>query len=235
MPTRKKEAFPLIRVDSLGILLGLFFLLHSISFAVPPEASKSSLERWILKPQSRLYLEGSSTLHLFSSTATKMGLLSNLTVPHNQKAIGDIAQLFNKDQLDKFELTIPVKSLKSGKKGLDKNLYEALRADSSPQIVFRLIDYQVEPSSIAQAVFQIKAKGQLFVAGKENAIDLDVAISTSAQGLRVSGSKALLMTDFDVKPPTMMLGALKTDNKVVIRFDLLLGLEQVNEEKKGVR
>jgi hypothetical protein len=35
------------------------------------------------------------------------------------------------------------------------------------------------------------------------------------------------MTDFGVKPPTALLGTLKTDNKVVVKFELVVGPETI--------
>jgi hypothetical protein len=38
----------------------------------------------------------------------------------------------------------------------------------------------------------------------------------------VMGTLDLLMTDFGIEPPTAMMGVLKTDPKVTIRFETLL-------------
>ena len=34
------------------------------------------------------------------------------------------------------------------------------------------------------------------------------------------------MTDFGVKPPTMMMGTIKTSDRIVVKFHLVLGLDE---------
>ena len=40
--------------------------------------------------------------------------------------------------------------------------------------------------------------------------------------LRVSGTQKVEMSDFGLKPPTLMMGTLKVGNEVTVGFDLLL-------------
>jgi hypothetical protein len=42
--------------------------------------------------------------------------------------------------------------------------------------------------------------------------------------LQVRGTRELLMTEFGIKPPTMFMGMLKTDDKVTIKFEVQLAL-----------
>ena len=42
--------------------------------------------------------------------------------------------------------------------------------------------------------------------------------------LVVNGELALLMTDYGIKPPTAMIGMLKTDPKVTVTFETVLSV-----------
>ena len=44
----------------------------------------------------------------------------------------------------------------------------------------------------------------------------------AAGALRVTGKYALLMTDWNVQPPKLMMGALKVDPTITVNFDLQL-------------
>jgi polyisoprenoid-binding protein YceI len=201
-------------------------------------ASEKSHFQFALEPESRLWLEGDSTLHTYASTATKMELVSEFTVSTVSSAQSNVALMLKDGQLKTFELTIDAKGLKSGKESLDKNMYNSLKADTHPAIIFRLAQYEIAKSTVDQKSISITVKGHLIVAGKEKEIDLSVEALPTAQGIQVLGAKELLMTDFGIKPPTAIFGALKTDNKVVIRFDLLLRQESLtkqNAAKKEVR
>jgi hypothetical protein len=52
---------------------------------------------------------------------------------------------------------------------------------------------------------------------------LEAGLSWKEGRLLLDGERALLMTDFQVKPPRLMLGALRTDDRVVVKFHLEIG------------
>ena len=49
-----------------------------------------------------------------------------------------------------------------------------------------------------------------------------VRASECPEGIVLEGSKALLMSSYGIKPPSMFLGTLKTNDQVVIDFRLVL-------------
>jgi hypothetical protein len=166
----------------------------------------------------RLWLEGDSTLHPFASTATSVNI--------SGEAAGPLPESIGKGGVAKLEVSIPVKGLKSGEPRLDRNLYAALTAEKFPQITFRLSHYAVLPSSSSDQSQTVHADGALSIAGTEKPVTLEALVSPSAGAMRVRGRKELLMTDFGVKPPKLFLGALKVRDRVVVFFDLTLGLEK---------
>jgi len=170
-----------------------------------------AVSRLALLPESTLSLKGDSTLHPYTSTATVVQVEGEFT------PAGTLAQAVASGQMMKFEVTIPVKGLKSGESGLDKRLYKALNSDRFPDIHFSLSKYAVVPSPSA-----IKADGVLSIAGKEKPVELNAALSFSGNRMEIQGNYKLLMTDYGIKPPTLMLGAIKVGAPVTIYFDLFL-------------
>ena len=82
----------------------------------------------------------------------------------------------------------------------------------------------------------ITRPGALTIAGAEKSVNLDVtATRLSDGGIRADGELPLLMTDFGVKPPTAMLGTLRTSNKVTVKFSLLVGPETIAAAVAGVQ
>ena len=67
------------------------------------------------------------------------------------------------------------------------------------------------------------ALGWLTIAGVEKELTLDLKVERQGSALSVTGVTDLLMTDFGITPPKAMLGMLKTNPKVRIQIDLLLG------------
>lgn len=176
-----------------------------------------------LQKQSRLWLEGKSTVHAFHSEATRIELTlardSALAEPANAEAF---ERMVRAGDVRGLALSIPVDAMHSGKDGLDKNMRKALKADANPTIRFRLARYRAETMADSMA---IEAQGALTVAGVEQTIDLHAVARPAAEGLVLTGSVPLRMTQFGIKPPTMMLGTLRTDDQVVIHYRLVLAVQ----------
>jgi polyisoprenoid-binding protein YceI len=65
--------------------------------------------------------------------------------------------------------------------------------------------------------------GLLTIAGKEKEIDISGTGTVDGNGtVRMKGSKQFKMSDFGVKPPSLMLGTMKVGDMVTVSFDLVL-------------
>jgi len=106
-----------------------------------------------------------------------------------------------------FTLTVPIAELKSGKGGLDKNMRKLLKED----VVFTLT--KAEPPLY---------HGRLKIAGVTQDATLRPAVTKTGSTYAVTGRHELKMSDFGIKPPIMMMGAIKTDDKVTVYYDVKL-------------
>lgn len=164
---------------------------------------------------SLIRLEGKSTIHPWRSESKEFSLDMDIAPGTPQTlAAGIEAQ-----SAGRMTVKIPVKSLKSEHGGLDKNLRKALDAEKNPDIVFVMRSYKLAKE---EGAAKVVATGDLTVAGKTKEETLTGALKLENGRAVVDGEQPLLMTDFGVKPPTMMMGAVKTDDKVVIKFHLEL-------------
>lgn len=213
---------------ALAILTAL--LVSQTAIAAVPAAKaiprEDTVLRLVLRPDSRIWLEGDSTLHPYRSSAGEIQLAAVIarTETSNPGRNGILARLVEPEGLKSLELTVPVLSLKSGKKRLDKNMYKSLKAKTSPQIAFSLLSYEVQTSSLADRA-EIRASGRLSIAGVVRVLKIEGQAHFTGDTVRFTGRKALKMSDFGIKPPVMFFGALKTDDQVVVFFDLKLGLK----------
>lgn len=123
------------------------------------------------------------------------------------------------DGLNGFGFSFPVHSLKSGKSGMDSKAYEAMKAKTGGNIVFAASSSTVTPGSDGQ--FSVKSNGSLTIAGVTKPVVLMAACVVKTDGsISCTGTDKLLMSDFQIKPPTYMLGALKTGNALTIDFTM---------------
>ena len=190
-------------------------------------AARAQSVRLAVGAESKIWIEGGSNLHDWSCKATSFvatidvdsGFLKGATITSSS--------------LKTVLVTVPVRNLKCGHGGMDNNLYKALKADDTPDVNYLLKTLDVVPAA-ANDSFTVKAVGALKIAGTEKEVTMDVAVTRGSDGtVRVNGALPLLMTDFGVKPPTAMFGTLRTDNKVTVKFALVVGPQPLTAAVAG--
>jgi polyisoprenoid-binding protein YceI len=158
-------------------------------------------------------LDGSSNIHAFTASTTAVRV-TNIEIGTPS---GDLLDyVLQPGGLKAFDVEIAAASLSSPKEGIDKNMHKALKVKEHPAIRFSL--RALEP--IGEGY---RAIGMLAIAGVEKEIVLDLQVQRKGAALSVTGGTDLLMTDFGIAPPKAMLGMLRTNPKVRIRLELILG------------
>ncbi len=164
---------------------------------------------------SRVRLEGDSTLHPYWSQTSSFTAV--LTIDAGAATLPAVAAAVAAGKPATMTVTIPVTNLKSEHAGLDKNLRKALSADKHPDIVYAMEGYVAAPSMGGQS---LAVKGALSIAGTSAPAVLRATATVSGNVYLIEGEQTLLMTDYGVKPPVMMLGAVKTANEITVKYRL---------------
>lgn len=176
-----------------------------------------------LGPGSRLWLEGTSTVHDFQSGTKDVTVrLRRDAAAASPRDANGLDALIRGAQIRGVDVELPVLSLKSDKSGLDKNLWKALKAEQHPSIRFQLATYALAPAAGPSDTLRIRGVGTLEVAGVARPDTLEARAYRNAQGVWLEGSEPLLMSDFGIRPPTMMMGTLRVKDRVVVHYRLLL-------------
>jgi polyisoprenoid-binding protein YceI len=157
-----------------------------------------------LGKESRVWLEGTSTVRSYKCTATKLDV-AVVAETEEQPA----------DMVKSASLTVPVAQLDCGNKTMNEHMRKALKAEANPQISWKMTSYEVQGANVV-------INGKLTIAGKENAIELRGTGSADNGTIRFKGSKQFKMTEYGVKPPSLMLGTMKVGDPVTVSFDLVL-------------
>ena len=137
---------------------------------------------------------------------------------------GSVDVVFTLDAADKLtaipelQFSVPAEALKSGTGGLDKNAYKALNTGKHKNITFSLVSAVVTPS--ATNVYQVKVTGDLTISGTTKRTDLagTAKYNPNDKSFVVYGSKKFGMREFNVTPPTVMMGTIKTGNEITVSF-----------------
>jgi polyisoprenoid-binding protein YceI len=168
----------------------------SAQMALPGKLSLSSA--------SKVWFDGTSNVKSFSCAAKKLDLDIKSDDDASPAKIVKAASL-----------VIPVAQIdcKNGK--MNEHMRDALKAEKNPTILWKLSSYRVEGTSVVMA-------GTLTIAGKENPIELRGVGGLDNGTITVKGTKVLKMTEFGVKPPSLMFGTMKVADPVTVSFEIVL-------------
>lgn len=182
--------------------LSLFLLLGGSAFA-----QDISQDISIDRDKSRLWIEGSSNVNQFSCRAEHYN--TSITQPRTL------------DEQLGVEVDIAVSGFECGKRRMNRDLNEALKSEDFPTISF---DYKETRSmsyddSIDQYVLTVV--GYLTVAGHRKEIEFPMKATALEDGtLQATGETELRMTDYNVEPPTALLGLVRVEDRLTVHFEL---------------
>ena len=162
--------------------------------------AQSSFE---IASNSSMSILGTSNLHDWESDVCK--LIGNASIYLIDHQIENIENL---------SFTIPVESIESGNYIMNGKTYVALKHKEHPNIKYQLTQFEIENGKV------IKSKGLLTVAGVTKELDFPVKCAVTNKDVNVTGAITFKMTDFNVSPPTALLGTLKTGDEVTISFSI---------------
>jgi polyisoprenoid-binding protein YceI len=183
--------------------------LTGAAFAAPAPSVPQTLAVKSLE----LSLQGDSTLHKWEAKAAQVSLTASL-----RPGKGTLLERLKDGGLDSLALAVVVESLHSPEgKSMDKNMHKALHATEHPEIRFGLIAYKVEAG-------KLKVNGNLEINGGVQKVELGGELSEKDGKAVVSGSYDLLMSSFGIPPPVMMMGTIRTKDKVTVRYNFELSL-----------
>lgn len=120
-------------------------------------------------------------------------------------------------KINQLEFLVKAESLKSGKSGMDKNTYKALKTDSNQDITYKLNKVN-NIDCITSGSCKVTTSGSLSIAGTTKPVDITFDAKVTGDKVTLTGSKSLKMTEFKVDPPTAMFGTITTGDQVTIKF-----------------
>lgn len=155
---------------------------------------------------SDLKVEGTSNIHDWELSAKELQGTLKVEMEDGQLV-----------KINSLDFTVVAESLKSGKGGMDKNTYKALKTDDNKNIIYKLEKVN-NLDCTSQSECKITTSGYLTIAGTKKPVDLTFDAKVSDGKITLSGSKKINMTHFNVDPPTAMFGTITTGEEVTIKF-----------------
>ena len=168
-----------------------------------------------LQPESRLWVSGTSTVRAFQCQAAAFDAKIE-----SSGADAVAAVLAGEKAVSTIEVTVPAEKLDCRNGTMNEHMRKALKAKEFPTVVFRATSYDLARTSESVGV---TLNGTLTLGGVEKPITVNAQAKPGADGtLVVSGTREVRMTEFGLKPPTLMLGTMKVDEKITVGFEVVL-------------
>ena len=187
------------------------FLKLTAAMTMALASTAAAQTKMSLRPESKVVVAGGSNVHDWSCQATGFAAAIEIDPVSATKPIGTVV------------VTIPTKALRCGKDKMDENTWKALKANEFKEIRYELTSYELDAAKSTPQAFTAVTKGKLTVAGTTKEIEMPITATRLAEGqMKGEGKIAMLMTDVGIKPPTALLGTLRTKNEITITFEVLL-------------
>lgn len=170
----------------------------------------------VLAPESRLWVEGTSTARGYSCEAKEMAVKIRVDPSAGGVEIANLGQVVQGVSLD-----IGIEELDCGNGTMNDHMRKALQSKDHPTISFKVNTHKVTLDEDGNG--KIEMVGDLTIAGSTKPIELNaLAAPGEAGAIRITGVYDLNMTEWGVKPPRLMFGAMKVNENVKVNFDLAL-------------
>ena len=187
----------------------------ALAFIIPVSGAWTvANEMLVLQPQSRLWVDGTSSVKSFSCKAGTVNAVVEATGPNA------IPSLFAGEKgVKAVRVTVPAAQLECGNGTMNEHMRKAIKLSEHSSIDFKLATYDVASSADGIAGTMT---GTLTLGGVEKTITMKAEGKTEGGMLHVTGAYPLKMTEYGLKPPTLMFGRIKVGETVTVKFDLLL-------------
>jgi hypothetical protein len=195
-------------------LIALAIVVGILSFSWIPIVNRLQLK---VDKSSVLYLKGTSNINSFQCTCTESFPTYNIGF----KTVKDGRRILFTDA----QIKIPTKKLDCQNRAINKDLFKALRADDFRYITIDILEaYQMDPCFLFESCDEwtnISVGASMKIAGVCQAINLDAQATKLAEDrYRILADYNLSMYDFNIDPPSALMGLIKVDHSITIYIDL---------------
>lgn len=195
----------------------------TINMSLPAQGNVPDELPIVVDPASRVWLTGSANIVDFQCVAgiiESIGTISGIDTSRSHSGPHGKVTL---------EVKIPISKLNCGKPGINRDMKKTLNSDEHPFITYRLDEnksHRTSAQSSTNSFFKIETDGDLIISGFKRAetIKLDGQFIGAWQ-FRVKGQHSVLMSDYELDPPTPLMGLIKVNDELIVHFDVIFTLK----------
>ncbi len=196
-------------------------LLIPVLFGASSLANKQSKGRYTILPQSTLQLHGKSNINNFNCDCTQKWGSYPVSYETNDE---NTCWYF-----DEVHLAIEVASLDCRHKAITRDLAKTLKADSYPYIKLKVLEAIQTDECVRMPVEECLTTMidvMIEIAGVQKLTKLEVDCYHIQDNIyHFSAYQDLDMCDFNIEPPTALMGLIQVDRYITIDIDLRVRLD----------
>ena len=158
----------------------------------------SAQEEYTLSDQSTLAIEGTSTLHDWTVSASLMD--------------GKIALSENENTID---FSVLVENIRGDRaEAMNNKMHDALKMEEHPKVMVSVGGLD------ASVTGEQNLKGTMNIAGVKKEVSIPAQVLRNNGQLQITGEHKIVLGEYNIEPPTAMFGTIVVGDEVTVNFDL---------------
>ena len=188
-----------------------------ITFATGELASQALVHRLIVQPSSTLYINGTTNINSYECAIAKYTGNDTLVLHEGGRKIRPV--------FVKGAVELDAASCDCGVPLMTSDFRKAINSKEHPSIIIDFISFERMPV-YASLPDQFKGILKISLAGVTKVFEVNCSINATQAGIiHLVGTRDFNFSDFDITPPTRVLGAVRVNQSLTVSFHLQLKLD----------
>jgi hypothetical protein len=206
----------------------IFFILLTLGLLTPLLSGAQGIPSNIsIDKGGRIWIEGTAGPVNFSCRAERLSGRGEIENVEEPKAT------VTEDGKVNISVSLPVKSLNCGKRAMNQDMYEALKAQQFSTISYQLLEASLisqDSDSLSAGWMNIRTRGMMEIAGVIDTTTVIVKGKINDKNkFHVKGSKNIHMDTFNIDPPSKMFGLIRASKDLTVHFDVIVTLHDTTK------
>ena len=197
-------------------ILAGFIVLLVMGFA-PTRERGVLIHRFVVQPSSKLTIDGKTNVNSFQCAITQYFGRDTLVL---QEGGRNKRPVFTKGYVG-----LEAASFDCGMPIMTKDFGKTIKSNEYPFIVIEFVSFERGAGS-QLAGGKFKGKLKISLGGVTKAFDVDCTIEAKNSGMiHLQGGRDFTFSDFNLEPPSKMMGMVKVSDALKVNFHLVLLLD----------
>jgi hypothetical protein len=190
----------------------LFFFFIPIFFI---QASKPSIEKWVIEKNSVFSIEGRSNVAPYQCKTSAYLKNDTLLMIREENE--------SKPLVFQGGLELMIKWFDCGQQFMTKEMHKTLKADKRPELKISIIQL----GRFHEDGLPVKGLVDVEIAGITKRIDINFQVKQpNSSSLCFLGTRKLKFADFNLVPPEKLAGLVKVEQEILVKFQINLRAAQ---------